>query len=976
MRSGAALLTASGPAANTKSLNAMTEAEISDKITALLSRYGITPWQQHAIPSRSTAKKIGSCDLYIHDKRAIIEVKRLKRLENGPHSPESGDNGRSAFDQLERYVKAERSQSNARLLDFVGGDPGQASHWVGIVTNFKKWWAWTWPLSASADDGKLQDSFDGAELSAPKERQLIALLQRKTARPVPVELGPMFEPHLKRFLDLYDRVRDYRDTQTQKGLWFKQLEASGNAPDTDADEIFVRHTLLILATRLISKAVGGYEDDAITRGFVCWVSEGGGGEVKSLAADVESYDWNHETRDIMRSLYMGFIPKKHRKSYGEYYTPDWLAEKLAMAVIDEKYIREQLESFQSDGAVRPVLDPACGSGALLYHAGRRILNSKAVGEARQYMDPAKINEFLCAMLYGIDIHPVAVEMAKTNTHRLVRYAPDRHIRVYQGDSLLNRPTANMHSSAIAGPDDLVLYSPKGTTPVLPKLFPKSSESIEMLVRTAKEKIRPPAALVRSLGKGDAGKVMDGHKALTKIVDEEGNGVWEWYIKNQAAPVLLQEQKAGRIMSNPPWVRINQIDTKERKTLIESEARKLGLWVGGSAAPGFDIAALFVDRCSSLYPDDPKKSGWILIGGALKAKAWKGLRDGEIWKDYKAMWDLGSAAFDMGFSTCAVFLGIKTEPEARQKAPHVGETQRVPVRHTGQDAVGKAGQGLSGPPVRILCEQKGRGQKRHHAVPIQLRQDPPSLSGRRERGVQDAFQEGQVGKIRQPGGQRSRGVGARLHLLAGSVPVRATDRHQVHNPDEGGQMGSDEGLAPLPEKSVPRVQGAQGEGQGHPAHAGEKAGPLRQPHKPAGNQKWLAVYNAGGESLYAMKAPPGEYIIEHGCFYVPCGSEAESDCAACSIPRPCCRHSTAQKRAACISGWPSGSACPYPDSTRRTNSMQGLRGCPAKPGSPLQRHTSPNAPAGTSGPTGAPPERYKRRSPKAAFPGRSTICAEP
>ena len=142
------------------------------------------------------------------------------------------------------------------------------------------------------------------------------------------------------------------------------------------------------------------------------------------------------------------------------------------------------------------------------------------------------------------------------------------------------------------------------------------------------------------------------------------------------------------------------------------------------------------------------------------------------------------------------------------------------------------------------------------------------------------------------------------------------------------------------------------------------------------KKWLAVYNAGGENLYAMKAPPGEYIIEHGCFYVPCGSEAESDCAACSIPRPCCRHSTAQKRAACISGWPSGSACPYPDSTRRTNSMQGLRGCPAKPGSPLQRHTSPNAPAGTSGPTGAPPERYKRRSPKAAFPGRSTICAEP
>ncbi len=47
-------------------------------------------------------------------------------------------------------------------------------------------------------------------------------------------------------------------------------------------------------------------------------------------------------------------------------------------------------------------------------------------------------------------------------------------------------------------------------------------------------------------------------------------------------------------------------------------------------------------------------------------------------------------------------------------------------------------------------------------------------------------------------------------------------------------------------------------------------------KQLGIGKWLAVYNAGGENLCAMKVAPGRYIIEHGCFYVPCESEGEAD----------------------------------------------------------------------------------------------------
>ena len=875
---------------NVKSLHSMTEAEISNKITTLLLKHGITPWQQQAIPTRSRTKKIGSCDLYIYDKRVIIEVKRVKRLENGPYSSESGDGGRSAFEQLENYIKAERSQKNTQIVDFVEDEiPNQTYDWLGIVTNYKKWWAWTWPPHASEDDGKLQDSFNGVELTPAKERQLVSMLQKKDKdiKPVPEDLGPIFEPHLKRLLELYARSKDYRDTQTQKWLWLKQLEASGNAPDTDVDEVFVRHTLLILVTRLISKVVGNHQDAGITRGFVCWVSDGSE-EMKSLEADVKSYDWNHETRDIMRSLYMGFIPKKHRKNYGEYYTPDWLAEKLAMTVIDEKYIAEQLESFQTTGTVKPVLDPACGSGSLLYHAGRFILNSKTITEAREYLTPTKINAFVCSMLYGIDIHPVAVEMAKTNIHRLIQYSPDQHIRVYQGDSLLlNRPTNNVHSSTIADPDDLVLYSPKGTALVLPKLFLQSSESIEILVRTAKQKIKLPAALFKQLQKRDAKKVIEAHKTLTQIVDVEGNGVWEWYIKNQSAPLLLQEQKAGRIVSNPPWVRINQINVKERKALIESEAKALSLWVGGNTATSFDIAALFVDRCSSLYLTDPKKSGWVLIGGALKTKAWSGLRNNAVWKDYRAMWDLGNVAFNMGFSTCVVFFGIKT-PSLKLVKKRNSSVKPTEFLSDIRDKTKwkKPNNDYPYHPSGYLVNKNPVAKNGATLFPYNfVRIDEIVSVGKTDAEFKTLSKKGRWEKYGSIKDQVPK-AWVRDCIYSQDLYPYA---HETHTkcilPMKNNKWDPARDSQPYWRKVSYAYKENKGKGKNTPPTLEKNLNHHSKLTNQFGLGKWLVVYNAGGENMYAMKTPPDQYIIEHGCFYIPCRSESEADYLSAMLNSP-------------------------------------------------------------------------------------------
>ena len=114
------------------------------------------------------------------------------------------------------------------------------------------------------------------------------------------------------------------------------------------------------------------------------------------------------------------------------------------------------------------------------------------------------------------------------------------------------------------------------------------------------------------------------KSLTKIIDDEGDSVWTWYILNTLGPSSLAEKKVNRILANPPWVRVSNIQVESRKREVESMARKLELWVGGKNATGFDIAALFIHRCGNLYLGERiSRAAWITNNAAIKGGNWEG-----------------------------------------------------------------------------------------------------------------------------------------------------------------------------------------------------------------------------------------------------------------------------------------------------------------------------------------------------------------
>lgn len=77
--------------------------------------------------------------------------------------------------------------------------------------------------------------------------------------------------------------------------------------------------------------------------------------------DVGSFEVRPEkARDLFKDLYHGLVRNEVRHSLGEYYTPDWLAERT-------------LDSSGYEGdPTSTILDPACGSGTFLVLAIRRI----------------------------------------------------------------------------------------------------------------------------------------------------------------------------------------------------------------------------------------------------------------------------------------------------------------------------------------------------------------------------------------------------------------------------------------------------------------------------------------------------------------------------------------------------------------------------------------------------------------------------
>jgi hypothetical protein len=200
----------------------------------------------------------------------------------------------------------------------------------------------------------------------------------------------------------------------KRQLWAQLLKLVYGR-EIESDALWFQHTFLVIVAKCIALAVLDMREDdprrllsgeafqsagisgAVESDFFDWVvADGEGvGLVRRIMAHVRRFRLAEVESDVLKILYESLIDRDERHGLGEYYTPDWLAAKIVEHVIDRPLVEH-------------VLDPACGSGTFLFHAVRILLREAEVSDMKPELRALEA----CARVAGMDIHPVAVIIAR------------------------------------------------------------------------------------------------------------------------------------------------------------------------------------------------------------------------------------------------------------------------------------------------------------------------------------------------------------------------------------------------------------------------------------------------------------------------------------------------------------------------------------------------------------------------------------
>ena len=447
--------------------------------------------------------------------------------------------------------------------------------------------------------------------------------------------------------DAHDANRDNPTVAVKRKLWQDLLEValgqdSTGDPDT-ADWLFIRHTYLTTLIALILQAHFGIDivheaDNApesllngdtlhahtnlkgvIESDLFQWPAEIGATQyIRSIARKVAQFDWSKRPDELAAILYQNTITTEERRKMGEYYTPRWLAQTI-------------VEELIPDPQNTVAMDPSCGSGTFIECLVRNIIDHS------QNQHPIATLRKLQNNVIGIDLHPVAVQLAKAtwvlNAHEVInaaRYADynnDIAPPIYLGDSLQLRYERNIFTQSdhitlrtteqLPGDADTVAFD-------IPMALARDSESFDRLMLDLAQAVvddaDPNAVLDQHqiVGKVERDAVTQTAHQMRKLHAIGRDHVWAYYLRNMVRPAVISEERVDAIVGNPPWLTYSRSADIVREELVNLSQNTYGIWTGGRQAPNQDIATLFFTRVTDLYLKPDGKIGMVLPHSVLRS----------------------------------------------------------------------------------------------------------------------------------------------------------------------------------------------------------------------------------------------------------------------------------------------------------------------------------------------------------------------
>ncbi|MBV5297052.1 MAG: N-6 DNA methylase [Rhodoferax sp.] len=443
----------------------------------------------------------------------------------------------------------------------------------------------------------------------------------------------------QRFLELaYGKFDDRRGVyliHTYLSVFSKLLAYAVLRPSDSPSDDALRSILTGDAFNALN--VANFVDDD----FFCWVSDMAvfvrlSPALRELYNQISEYDFTDVEEDILKGVYQELIDIDTRHSLGEYYTPDWLCERVVASLDLERSAH--------------TLDPACGSGSFL-----RAL----VARFRANWPDMPVQQ-IANQVTGIDVHPLSVQIAKTTLllalgEAVACASKPVVLNVYLANTLFLSQDEGEKTLFTAGHRFLVQVDthklPMDMEPFIgqPDRFTKAIALAQHLVEADLDTELPFAAFETTLknrlptvalARENISQLHEIYRALRQTKLDGRDSIWQFVLQNIYQPVFMY-RAFDAIVANPPWLTYADISSGDYQQMVQDIARVYGLMPSSKANnPHIDLAAVFLAHCGKYLAKDGAQLAFVLPRAFLTADQHANVRSGEA-SGFKLteVWDL-------------------------------------------------------------------------------------------------------------------------------------------------------------------------------------------------------------------------------------------------------------------------------------------------------------------------------------------------
>ena len=485
--------------------------------------------------------------------------------------------------------------------------------------------------------------------------------QRATLKRIEESFGYQSVVFIESFRELtnhFKGVKKFGEVQVAYEQWKKFLSIAYGSFDASENN-FLIHTYLSVFSKILAYSVVSNDDyidedelkgiikgsifnkyniqNFIANDFFHWISsdrnfKGLKNVFRLIAQEISTYDFNDVDEDILKGVYQELIDLDTRHALGEYYTPDWLCER----VVNEYNFK----------ATDKILDPACGSGSFLRAAVHRL----------KQLNPEITVEELSNNVYGIDIHPLSVQIAKTTMllalgKNVTKARKPIHINIILANSLL----APEGVAGLFGGEFIMTIDKEKlwlNTQVFEDvlLFDQALEVCEDLAEQSMTKKKETKQtfennlLKRYKNGGLNEQVLNSFYKIYetfKLVKEKGrDSIWKFIVQNLYKPYFLNK-KFDYVIGNPPWFTYSSIKNEEYQNQLNALAIKYNVKPKSvKNFPHLEIAAIFLAYCSSYFLKESGEIAFVVPRSFFSADHHDNTRSGKASGfRLKKVWDL-------------------------------------------------------------------------------------------------------------------------------------------------------------------------------------------------------------------------------------------------------------------------------------------------------------------------------------------------